>query len=394
MLPSYYEFINPVKIVSGNKAADNIPYELERLGAKRPMVVTDQGVVMAGLLKVVENAIADSELTIGAVYDATPPDSSLEVVKEIAGIYRLHQCDSFIAIGGGSSMDTAKGVNIAITENNDDLSRFAGAEMLKNRLKPFMAIPTTAGTGSEVTSVAVITDTKNSVKMPFTSHYLLPDVAILDPRMTLTLPPKLTAATAMDAMTHAIESYINLQKNPMSDAYATAAIKIIRENVVNAVKNGKDSDTRLALANAATMAGIAFSNSMVGLVHSLGHATGGICHVPHGIAMSIFLPFGLEYNLEKARGVIGELLLPLGGSELYACTPKSRRAESAIQIIRRLQIDLFTLCGLPMTLKDAGVPRNRLEQIAQAVMDDGALTFNPEAVNQADALRILKLAYE
>ena len=394
MLPSYYEFINPVKIVSGNKAADNIPYELERLGAKRPMVVTDQGVVMAGLLKVVENAIADSELTIGAVYDATPPDSSLEVVKEIAGIYRLHQCDSFIAIGGGSSMDTAKGVNIAITENNDDLSRFAGAEMLKNRLKPFMAIPTTAGTGSEVTSVAVITDTKNSVKMPFTSHYLLPDVAILDPRMTLTLPPKLTAATAMDAMTHAIESYINLQKNPMSDAYATAAIKIIRENVVNAVKNGKDSDTRLALANAATMAGIAFSNSMVGLVHSLGHATGGICHVPHGIAMSIFLPFGMEYNLEKAREVIGELLLPLGGSELFASTPKSRRAETAIQIIRRLQTDLFTLCGLPMTLKEAGVPRNRLEQIAQAVMDDGALTFNPETVNQADALRILKLAYE
>jgi alcohol dehydrogenase len=394
MLPSYYEFINPVKIVSGNKAVDNIPYELDQLGVKRPMVVTDQGVVMAGLLKVVENAIADSELTIGAVYDTTPPDSSLEVVKEIAGMYRSNQCDSFIAIGGGSSMDTAKGVNIAITENSDDLSRFAGAEMLKNRLQPFMAIPTTAGTGSEVTAVAVISDTENSVKMPFTSHYLLPDVAILDPRMTLTLPPKLTAATAMDAMTHAIESYINLQKNPMSDAYATAAIKIIQENVVNAVKNGKDADTRLAIANAATMAGIAFSNSMVGLVHSLGHATGGICHVPHGIAMSIFLPFGMEYNLEKARGVIGELLLPLGGSELYASTPKSRRAETSIQIIRRLQTDLFSLCGLPMTLKDAGVPRNKLEQIAQAVMDDGALTFNPEAVNQADALRILKLAYE
>ncbi len=394
MLPSYYEFINPVKIVSGNKAVDNLPYELDQLGAKRPMVVTDQGVVMAGLLKVVENAIADSKLSIGAVYDTTPPDSSLEVVKEIAGIYHSNQCDSFIAIGGGSSMDTAKGVNIAITEKSDDLSRFAGAEMLKNRLRPFVAIPTTAGTGSEVTSVAVISDTENNVKMPFTSHYLLPNVAILDPRMTLTLPPKLTAATAMDAMTHAIESYINLQKNPMSDAYATAAIKTIQENVVNAVKNGKDADTRLALANAATMAGIAFSNSMVGLVHSLGHATGGICHVPHGIAMSIFLPFGMEYNLEKASGVIGELLLPLGGSELYAATPKSRRAEAAIKIIRKLQTDLYSLCGLPMNLKDAGVPRNRLEQIAQAVMDDGALTFNPEAVNQADALRILKLAYE
>jgi alcohol dehydrogenase len=394
MLPSYYEFINPVKIVSGTNAVDNIPYELDQLGVKRPMVITDQGVVMAGLLAYVENAIEDSELTIGAIYDSTPPDSSLEVVKEIAEIYRSKNCDSFIAIGGGSSMDTAKGVNIVITEKSDDLTQFIGADLLKNRLQPFIAIPTTAGTGSEVTLVAVISDTANNVKMPFTSHYLLPNVAIIDPRMTLTLPPKLTAATAMDAMTHAVESYYCTQKNPMSDAYAFAAIKMLRENIVNVVKNGKDAKTRLAVANAATMAGIAFSNSMVGMVHSLGHATGGICHVPHGVAMSIFLPFGMEYNLEKAGDHIGELLLPLGGNDLYAATPKTRRAESAIKIIRKLQTDLYNLCELPMTLKDAGVPRNKLEQIAQATLDDGALTYNPEAVTQADALRILKLAYE
>jgi alcohol dehydrogenase len=124
MLPSYYEFINPVKIVSGTNAVDNIPYELDQLGVKRPMVITDQGVVMAGLLAYVENAIEDSELTIGAIYDSTPPDSSLEVVKEIAEIYRSKNCDSFIAIGGGSSMDTAKGVNIVITEKSDDLTQY------------------------------------------------------------------------------------------------------------------------------------------------------------------------------------------------------------------------------------------------------------------------------
>jgi alcohol dehydrogenase len=394
MIPSYYEFINPVKIVSGTNAVDNIPHELDQLGAKRPMVITDQGVVMAGLLKYVEDAIEDSIATIGAVYDKTPPDSSLEVVREIAALYRSSNCDSFIAIGGGSAMDTAKGVNIIITENSDDLTQFIGADRLKNRLQPLIAIPTTAGTGSEVTLVAVVSDTANNVKMPFTSSHLLPNVAIIDPRMTLTLPPRLTAATAMDAMTHAVESYYCTQKNPMSDAYAFAAIKILRENIVNAVKNGKDAKTRLAVANAATMAGIAFSNSMVGLVHSLGHATGGICHVPHGVAMSIFLPFGMEYNLEKAGDHIGELLLPLGGSELYAATPKVRRAESAIKIIRKLQTELYQLCELPMTLKDAGVPRNKLEQIAQATMDDGALTYNPEVVTQADALRILKLAYE
>ena len=394
MLPSFFEFGNPVRIVSGNKAVDNIPYELKRLGAKRPMIITDQGVSYAGLIAYVEDAIADSDTEIGAIFDTTPPDSPASVVQEVAGIYRENNCDALITIGGGSSIDTAKGVNILISENSDDLSQFAGAEMLEKPLKPLLVIPTTAGTGSEVTLVAVISDTEKNLKMAFTSQYLLPDVAILDPRMTMTLPPKLTAATAMDAMTHAIESYIGLQKNPMSDAYAVSAIELIKTNLVKAVTKGKDEKVRLALANAATMAGIAFSNSMVGMVHSLGHATGAICHIPHGEAMSIFLPYCLEYNLQKAGDLIGELLLPLGGAELYAKTPKADRADLAIDIIRQLKAELHGHCGLPRTLKEAGVLRNKLEQIAETTMDDGALTFNPEAVEQIDALRVLISAYE
>lgn len=394
MLPSFYEFSNPVRIVSGNKALDNIPYELRRLGAKRPMVITDQGVSYAGLLAYVEDAIADSETEIGAIFDTTPPDAPVAVVQEVASIYRENKCDALIAIGGGSSIDTAKGVNILITEESDDLSQFAGAEMLEKPLKPLLVIPTTAGTGSEVTFVAVISDAEKNLKMAFTSRYLLPDAAILDPRMTMTLPPRLTAATAMDAMTHAVESYIGLQKNPMSDAYAITAIKLIKNYLMQAVKKGQDRKVRLALANAATMAGIAFSNSMVGLVHSLGHATGAICHIPHGEAMSILLPYCLEYNLQKAGDLIGELLLPLGGAELYAKTPKHARAERSINIIRQLKTDLHQQCGLPLTLKEAGVLRNKLEQIAETAMDDGALTFNPEAVEQIDALRVLKRAYE
>ena len=394
MVPSYYEFGNPVRIVSGHKAVDNIPYELKRLGAQRPLVITDKGVTYAGLLAYVEDAIADSDATIGAIYDTTPPDSPVTVVQEVADIYRANSCDALIAIGGGSSIDTAKGVNILITEESDDLSQFAGAEILEKPLKPFLVIPTTAGTGSEVTFVAVISDAEKNLKMAFTSQYLLPDVAVLDPRMTMTLPPKLTAATAMDAMTHAIESYIGLQKNPMSDAYAVAAIKLISDNLVEAVKKGKNKKVRLALANAATMAGIAFSNSMVGMVHSLGHAIGAICHIPHGEAMSILLPYGLEYNLLKAGDLIGELLLPLGGAEIYATTPKPERAGRSIDIIRQLRTDLHQQSGLPLTLKEAGVLRNKLEQVAETAMDDGALTFNPEAVDQTDALAVLKRAYE
>ncbi len=394
MLPSHYEFYNPVKIISGNQAVDNIPFELEQLGVARPLVVTDKGVSQAGLLKILKNALSDSNIEIGAIYDETPPDSSLNVVKEIAGIYRSNKCDSFVAIGGGSAIDTAKGVNMVITLNSDDLGKFSGAQVLNKPMKPFIVVPTTSGTGSEVTLVAVISDTDRDLKMLFTSHHLLPDVAVLDPRMTLTLPPSMTAATGMDALSHAMEGYIGLQQNPMSDAYAMAAIKLISQNLLKAVKKGKNSNIRLTMANAATMAGIAFSNSMVGMVHSLGHAAGAICHIPHGIAMSIFLPFGLEYNIEKEGKRIGEMLLPLAGENIYLNTPVEKRADATIKAVRALQQELYNICGLPMNLKEAGVARTKLDQIAQKSMDDGALGYNPEAVTQENALHILKKAYE
>ncbi|MEN6522531.1 MAG: iron-containing alcohol dehydrogenase, partial [Anaerolineaceae bacterium] len=299
MLPKYYEFFSPVKIISGHKALENLPYELDQMGAHKPILITDQGVTKAGLVQKVVDTFADSEAVIGAIFDQVPQDSSSKVVNEIAGIYRQAGCDSIVAVGGGSVIDTAKGVNIVITERTDDLMKYSGAEMLKKQMQPFIVIPTTAGTGSEVTCVAVISDPDRHLKMSFTSNFLYPRAAILDPRMTLTLPPMITAATGMDALTHAMEAYISLQKNPLSDSYAMKAIEIIAKNLIAVVKDGNNRDGRLALANASTMAGIAFSNAMVGVVHNLGHATGGVCRVPHGVAMSIFLPFGLEYNQSK-----------------------------------------------------------------------------------------------
>lgn len=394
MIPSYFEFFNPVKIISGTRAIDNLPFELETMGAKRPLVVTDKGVVGAGLLKILHQAFSDSEITIKAVFDRTPADSSLSAVKEIAGLYRACNCDSFIAIGGGSAIDTAKGANMAVTLDTDDLAKFAGVQVLNRPMKPFAVIPTTAGTGSEVTMAAMILDTDRNLKMAFTSGYLLPNLAVLDPRMTLTLPPLITAATGMDALAHAMEAYTGLQKNPISDAFSMAAIRLIAAMLPKAVEKADDPDVRIALANASTMAGIAFSNSMVGMVHSLGHATGGVCHVPHGIAMSIFLPHGLEYNLDKEPERIGELLLPMAGESVYFNCPKSMRALKTIQAVRALQQKLRQFCTLPMTLKDAGVPRSKLDLIADKTLDDGALGFNPAAVDREDALKILIKAYE
>ncbi len=299
MMPSYFEFHCPVKILSGYKALENLSYELKRLGASRPLLITDLGVAKAGLLGAVTAALQDSEVFVGAVYDQVPADSSVTVVQEAAAAYRHGGCDSLVAVGGGSVIDTAKAVNILVTHGGDDLLRFSGADRIQGPLKPLIVIPTTAGTGSEVTLVAVIANRRKNVKMAFASSHLYPDVAVLDPRMTSSLPTKLTAATAMDALTHAVEAFISVQKNPLSDAYAATAVRLIVENLPVVLQDGSNGQGRLALAGAACFAGIAFSNAMVGMVHALGHAAGALCGIHHGTAMNIFLPHGLEYNLEK-----------------------------------------------------------------------------------------------
>ncbi len=393
MLPSQYEFFNPVKIISGHKSLENIPYELSLMESKRPLIITDQGVVGAGLSKILIDALADSDIVVGALYEDTPPDSSNIVVNEIAEIYRKQKCDSIIALGGGSVMDTAKGVNIVVTEETDDLMKYVGAERLTKKMKPFVAIPTTSGTGSEVTLAAVINNIAKGYKMAFTSYTLFPDVAILDTRMTLTVPPKVTAATGMDALTHAVEAYSCIQKNPLSDAYAFASIDLSRKYFLETIKNGKDKEARLAMANASLLAGTAFSNSMCGIVHSIGHATGGVCHVPHGVAMAIFLPFGMEYNMKACAPYYAELLLALAGAEVYASTPAESRATRAVKAVRELNANLNKLSGMPITLEQAGVKKDQLQKIAETAIDDGAITFNPLDADVNDFLEILKAAY-
>ena len=389
-IPNYYEFFCPVKIVCGAQALKNLPYEMEQLGARRALIVTDPGVVAAGLLKQVQAAFEGSDREIGAIFDQTPPDSSDKVINQVAKLFNEKKCDCLVAVGGGSSIDTAKGINIVVTEGTDDLLQFQGAERLKKPMKPFIVIPTTAGTGSEATMAAVITNTEKKIKMSITSYKLLPNVAILDPKMTLTMPPKITAATGMDALTHAVEAYYCMQKNPVSDSLSLVAIKLILENLVQVVQNGNDEKARLAMANAALLAGMSFSNSLVGVVHSLAHATGGVCHVPHGLANAIFLPWGVEYNIGKKAAIIAELA-PLFGAKPTGNA--SQDAAAVVQAIRDLNSKLKSICGMATTLKEAGVPEDKLEAISKVALNEGTMAMNHEEVNLQDALGLLKKAY-
>lgn len=401
-LPDYYEYCCRVKIVAGHDALEKIPSLLRALHAARPMIVTDKGVAAAGLVDLVAGALRDG-IAIGAVADEVPPDSDFKVVNRLANVYLRAGCDAIVAVGGGSVMDTAKGVNILVSEGGDDLMAFSGAGALKKRLKPLVAVPTTAGTGSEVTLVAVIADHEKNLKIPFTSYFLLPDVAVIDSRMTLTLPDFITSQTAMDALSHAVEAYTCLAKNPVSDACALEAISLIAANLLQVVENPGHRDGRLALATAATLAGMAFSNSMVGMVHTLGHSVGAVCGVPHGTCMAILLPYGLEYNMHKSGGDAGELLLALAGDDVFARTPRDRRAGKTVAWIRDLNQSLFEATGgrHPRRLGEVTgpegkvrVPRARLPEIARVARGDASIFYNPEELDEDDLLMVLEAAWE
>lgn len=401
ILPDYYEFCCRVKLVAGHDALEKIPELLAERGAKKPLIITDKGVAGAGLIKIISQALGD-RVSASLIADNVPPDSDLKVVNQLSQLYRDNACDAIIAVGGGSVMDTAKGVNIVVSENASDLMAFSGAGALKRPLKPLIAVPTTAGTGSEVTQVAVIKDHDKHLKMAFTSYFLLPDISVLDSRMTMTMPPFITAMTGMDAMSHAVEAYYCLQKNPLSDAHSLAAVNMIYQYLPMVAKNPADQDARLAMAVGACLAGIAFSNSMVGLVHNLGHATGSICGVPHGLCMAILLPYGLEYNMHKCEKNIAELLLPMAGEAVYFATPKEQRAQKVVSLIRQLNADLNAITGgrharFFQEIQDREgkpmVSREVLSQIAGAALLDGASVYNPEDTDYDDNLMVLEAAW-
>ena len=391
---SYFEFQNAVKLLCGELALERIPNELQHLNAKRPLVLSDAVLAKIGTMAQVTSAMEAEGVAPAATFTDIPVDSSLAVVNQIAAFYREQGCDSIVAIGGGSVIDTAKGVRLVLSQDTDDIFSISGLENVTNgKHIPFVVVPTTAGTGSECTGVAVIKNDENGVKMEFLSPFVEPDVAVIDPRMTEGLPPKATASTGMDALCHAVEACTCLQANPLSTAYGTAAIKLIAENLETATVNGKNREARFNMALASTMAGIAFSNSMVGAVHAIGHALGGVCHVPHAVAMTILLPHVMRYNLSHSAGEYAALLPWLVGMDAAMATPAEQRADAAIDAIVSLGRKLNTACGLPLTLSEAGVSKDAFAKVAEFAVNDGALIVNPRAATEAQVIEILNAAF-
>lgn len=385
----YFEFINSVKICSGENALENIGYELDFLGCTHPMILSDNGIKKSGLLDKVLAILKQNGVKCDCVFTDIPADSSTAVINEIAQNYAQNECNGIIACGGGSVIDTAKGARLVLSQKSNDILALSGNEVIKkgNHI-PFVVLPTTCGTGSECTAVAVIKNHDTGIKMEFISSELLPDTAIIDARLTETLPARLIASSAMDALVHCIEAFSSAQKNPISDAYASTGMKMIVENLPK-VLSAPTKEARQTLNLASTLAGIAFSNAMVGAVHAIGHACGGECGVPHGNAMAVLLPACMKFNLDACRAEYSEMLLYLAGADIYASTPSDKRAEKTIESVIDFEQKIQQLSGISLRLSDYNVTKENLPAITKKALNDGASIANKKTLTEPDIMDIL-----
>lgn len=384
----YFEFINSVKILCGDGALENLAYELDFLGCKSPLLLSDEGLVKVGTVDMVKAACKG--VAFNTTFTDIPADSSTLTINQIARLYNHNKCDGIVALGGGSVIDTAKGVRLMLSQKVENILTLSGNEIVKKGAHiPFVVMPTTSGTGSECTAVAVIKDANTHTKLEFISSELLPDAAILDVRLTKTLPAKLTASTAFDALVHSVEAYTSLQKNPISDVYATTAIKLISSNMFDVLDSG-DTVARLNLALASNLAGTAFSNAMVGIVHAIGHACGAVSNIPHGNAMTMLLAPCMRFNLDVCHVEYSNLLLYFTNEETYANAQPNERAKLLIKKVEEMANRIHEKTGLMIKLSEYGVKEEDLEKIALKAIDDGAAIVNQKKFTKDDVIAILK----
>lgn len=378
---SEFVFNTVSQVVVASGASADLGGYCRQLGMKRVLLVTDPGLVAAGLIAPIFEALSSS--ADGAVlFDAVTADPADSVVADAAALGREHQVDGVVAVGGGSSMDVAKVVAVLLA-GTQSLASMYGVDQVEGARLPLILVPTTAGTGSEVTPVAVIT-TGATTKAGVSSPVLLPDIALLDASLTIGLPPAVTAMTGIDAMVHAIEAYTSrIKKNPVSDMLAHQALELLSHHLRQVLADPGDVPAREAMLLGSMMAGQAFANAPVGAVHALAYPLGGHYHIPHGLSNSLMLPTVLAFNARQSEQDYASLCRALPGHV----------AESSSSLINWL-VTLIADSGLPATLKAAKVPWGDLPMLAaDAMQQQRLLVNNPVPVAEADALAMYETAW-
>jgi alcohol dehydrogenase len=363
----------------------DIPGELKAAGAKRPVIVTDKGLIAAGVVDKVLEALKEGGFTDVPIYDHVEPNPRDLAVEEGAVFAKEVGADSFVAIGGGSSMDTAKIMGV-ILNHGGKVKDYEGLDAVPGPTPFLIAVPTTVGTGSEVTFWAVIKDTKENYKLSIGSSYIAPDVAIADPELIETLPPKIIAATGMDALTHAIEGYTCRIAEPITDAAGLYAIELISNSIIEAVYVG-DEQSRANMLIGSLIAGICFGNSDVGGGHCMSEALGGLYDTPHGIANAVILPYIMEYNclsdIQKFKRVSIALGVNIDGLS------DREAAFASIDAVRQLNDDL----AIP-TIREIGTKEEDLEELSYRSATNVSVEDNPRVALKEDFYKIFRKAMD
>lgn len=382
-----FDFMMPSVNFFGPGVIEKIGDRALMLNMKKVLIVTD------AFLKNMENGpVKQTEKSLQAsgvdyvIFDQVEPNPKIRNVNAGVALYKKENCDSIITVGGGSSHDCGKGIGIVLT-NGEDVTKLAGIETLKNPLPPLMAVNTTAGTASEITRHAVLTNEETYLKFVVVSWRNVPLVSFNDPLLMLDVPQKLTAATGMDALCHCVESYVSENRNPITDAQAEKGIALIGQYLRRAVANGHDLEARENMAYASLLAGMAFNNADLGYVHAMAHQLGGQYDAPHGVCCAVLMPTVERFNMIAAPERFAKIAELLG--ENIQGLSKMAQAERGIAALERISEDV----GIPTNIKSIGAKVEDFELMAENALKDGNAFSNPRKGTKADIVNLFTEAY-
>ncbi|NUR08610.1 MAG: iron-containing alcohol dehydrogenase [Nocardioidaceae bacterium] len=372
------------EVVFGIGSLGEAGFAAGRLGARRPMVVTDPGIVEAGWLDELLGHLHDVRLDPVVWHDVTPNPKDHEIHAAYAR-YVEAGCDVLIALGGGSCIDAAKGVAI-LSGNGGTILDYGGVDLVAKPIPPLLMIPSTSGTGADVSQFCIVTDTDRHVKITIMGRALVPDISITDPRLLMTMPEWLNAATGLDALTHGIESFVSLAHNPLADIHALNAVGLVCHNLRTTITRPTEETARSKMAQASLNAGLAFTNAILGATHAMSHQVGGLLDAPHGVVNGVLLPHVIRYNAQESPERFVELGrsagLPVDG------VPPAEVAELLAEHVRELADDV----GVPKGLRELGVDESCIPQLALTTLDDACLTTNPRSASSADVEALFRAA--
>lgn len=379
------KFLAP-EIVSGEGAIELSGRHAINFGASKVLIVTDPGVQKAGWTSVVEESLQESGIQYVIFNDVTPNPKDFEVMAG-ADVYRNDGCDLIIAVGGGSPMDCAKGIGVCIG-NPGNILDFEGVDMIPNPGPPLLFIPTTSGSSADISQFAIITDSTRNVKIAIISKMVIPDIALIDPKTTVTMSPELTAATGMDALCHAFEAFVSSASSPLTDMAALSAVQLITDNLINAYQNPSDMASRGGMMTASLMAGLAFSNASLGLVHAMAHSLGGNFDLPHGECNALLLEEVVQFNYpaspDKYKQLAKAMHIDIDNYEL------SERPTIIVNTIRSLRKNL----GITQRLNNLGVSLSDIPKLAAFAYKDPCIATNPRAASPEEIEKLYQAIYE